>query len=139
MPDVEVAAPPVAAPAPSSMGGLIDRLFHLRERKRLLQEEIKVIDSESALHEATLMARMDDEQTRRSEGKFATVTISESVVGRVSDWDKFFAFVGRKKLWHLLQRRTSDPAVREMFQMKGDDAVPGVEPFTKRTLNLRRI
>lgn len=130
---------PAVQYAPTTIGGMADELYNIRERKRLLLEQIERLDAQAQLLEASLMARLDDEQTTKGQGHLASISITESVVGRVSDWDALFAFVAANNAFHLLQRRTSDPAIREMFQLKGNEAVPGVEPFTKRKLNIRRL
>ena len=47
-------------------------------------------------------------------------------------WQK--QHISRTKAWHLLQRRVSDPAYRELLEL--GKKVPGVEPFNKRTLSV---
>lgn len=122
---------------PATIGGKIDALHTLREAKRGLAEQTKQIDAEIALIEGDLLIQLDAQDLRKSEGTFATASISETVVGRVDDWDAFHAFVRENNAFHLMQRRTSDPAVREQFQLNGANAVPGVVPFVKRSINLR--
>ena len=83
------------------------------------------------------MENMDKDGIDKMTGRKATVSISTSVVATVEDWDAFLAFVYRTKSGHLLQRRVSDPAWREMIEIKGK--VPGTQPFTKKRLNLRAV
>lgn len=120
-----------------SMGAKIDKLFMLREKKRALEAQIKELDDESKIIEVELIERMDSEETDKAGGKKATASISATVVANVEDWDALFAYIHRTKYYHLLQRRVSDPAMRELFGTKGK--VPGVVPFTKRKLNLRSL
>jgi chromosome segregation ATPase len=120
-----------------TVGSLIDRLHDLREKKRLLNDELKLLDSEYSETEKELMALMDSEGVTKSTGKKASAGISESIHPDVIDWDAFLAYIHKNKFYHLLQRRPSSTACRELFETKGK--IPGVEPFVKRTINLRNL
>ena len=67
----------------------------------------------------------------------ASVSITTSVVADVKEWDSFYAFIAKNKFFHLLQRRVSEPAYRELLD--AGKKVPGVLPFTKKKLNVRTI
>lgn len=125
----------VTAKVPS-LGVQIDSLYKLREELRVIQEKEKAQLEKIGAAEIVLMETMEREGVDKSTGKLATVSISESVSANVVDWDVFGAYVIKNKYLHLLQRRISDPAARELFETKGK--IPGVEPFTKRRLNLRK-
>lgn len=126
-----------AAPKPRTLGALIDALDDAREVKRDLAAKVK--EAEAVYNElvAEIIAKMDAEDTRKGEGKKASASISETVVADIEDFDALTKYVKRTGHFHLFQRRVSDPAFRELLEQKG--AVPGLKPFTKRTLNLRSI
>ncbi len=126
----------VVKKGPPPLGLQIDALFKLREELRAHQEKEKAIQEKITAAEALVMETMEKDGVQKSTGKLATVSISESVTGNVTDWDTFYAYIYKNKFGHLLQRRISDPAIRELFETKG--AIPGVEPFTKRRLNVRK-
>jgi hypothetical protein len=129
---VLTAPPPKPLPA---MGAAIDTLIELRDKKRVLAAEIEAIETQYNTIEEQLFEKMDQEGTSKGTGKLGSASITQSVVGNVTDWDALFKYVAKTKFFHLFQRRLSDPAVRELFE-KGTK-VPGVEPFNKRRLNLR--
>ena len=124
------------APAPT-MGALIDSIWASREEKRRLETQVKETEATIAELQTQLMERMEAEGTDKAQGSKASVTISKNVVANVEDWDAFWAYVIKKKYTHLLQRRVSDPAYRELLDL--GMKVPGVEPFTKRALNVRSL
>lgn len=124
-------------PFKGPLGTGIDKLDELREQKRVLETKVKEIEDTYNELAESLMARLDAEGADKATGKKATVSISKSLTGQVEDWDKFSAYVIKNKYLHLLQRRLSDPAIRELLETKGK--VPGVTPFTKRRLNLRSL
>ena len=127
----------VTAKKPISLGAQIDALFKIREELRAVQVKESEIMGRIAAAELVLSESMAREDTDKAAGKLATVSISESTVGNVKDWDVFWAYVIKTKSTQLLQRRISDPAIREMFELKGK--VPGVETFVKRKLNIRKV
>lgn len=120
-----------------TIGQRIDTLFSLREQKRALEAQVKVIEEKQAAEEAELMAQMEAEGVTKSTGTQASVGITESIVANIVDWDALCAYVKKKNYFHLFQRRVSDPAARELFQ--SDGKVPGLEPFTKKKLTLTKL
>jgi hypothetical protein len=124
------------APPPST-GSLIDQHWAAREEKRRLEEQVKAVEKTIAELDTQLLERMDAEGLEKATGTKATASISKSVVADVQDWDAFWAFIAKKKFFHLVQRRVSDPAYRELLE--AGTAVPGVQPFPKRKLNLRSL
>jgi len=119
----------------STIGGLTDKLIDLREQKRGYEAEITKIEAQYKEAEEALMAKLDAEGSDKGSGKKGTVSITSSTVANVMDWDELNKWIAKTKNFQLYQRRISDPAFREMIESKG--AVPGVEPFTKKRLNVR--
>jgi len=121
-----------------TIGSLIDKLEAVREKKRVLAEQDKVLSAQYAELEATLLQRLDADGTQKASSKKATVSISEVVVANV-DWDLAWPLIAKNP--QLVQRRASDPAFRELFEQKGEKymAKYGMTPFIKRKLNLRSI
>lgn len=127
-----------AAPAPTlTLGAATDKMWALREEKRLLAVEEKRINTELTALETTIFGLMDAQDTRKAEGKKAGISIGEAVVGNVEDWDALWPYIVKNKYFHLVQKRVSDPGLRELWE-KGK-VVPGVQPFTKRTLSVRSL
>ena len=130
-------SPKAKKPAKLTPGALIDQMWGLREKKRKLEASIKDLEGQMADVESQLMERMESDGVDKMTGKAASVSISTSTVANVEDWDAFLAWIYKTKNGHLLQRRVSDPAWREMVEIKG--VVPGTQPFTKKRLNLRAL
>ena len=124
-----------AKPAP--LGTVVDDIWKEREKLRELGAQAKVVEEKIADMEQQLLTRLEAEGLDQARGTKATVSIGSTVVANVKDWDAFWSFIMKKKLTHLLQRRVSDPAYRELLEMKVK--VPGVEPFTKKKLGVRSI
>lgn len=127
----------VVKKGPPPLGLQIDALYQLKQELSAHQEKEKAIQARISDAEAKLMETMEAQGVDKSTGKLATISISETVTGNVTDWDALWAYIFKTKQSHLLQRRISDPAIRELFEKKGQ--VPGVEPFTKKRLNVRKV
>lgn len=118
---------------PEGIGAKIDLRQKLEADKKEAAEVVKAIEAHITSVETALLAQLDKEQTTNGGGKLATVSVTESIVPTVTDWDSFYKYIARMKYYHLLERRPSVTGCRELFETKG--AIPGVMPFTKRKLN----
>jgi macrodomain Ter protein organizer (MatP/YcbG family) len=122
---------------PPRLSDLIDSLFDIRERKRQLNEQLKDIEAEYVDLEFKIIARLQEEGTDLARSKKATASLTESVVPKVDDWDAFYQYIKDNDALYLLERRPSVGAFRELHQ--AGESIPGVEPFTKIGLNLRKL
>ncbi len=139
-----------------NLGQSIDKLWKLREAKRLADEKAKAAEEAYKLYESEVIEQMAANGVPKSSGKLATFSTKQSVVPTVKDWDKFYAYISRTKSFFLLQKRTSDAAVRELFESKGisldkDGHLTGlkmigemnekwgIEPFVKVTPHLTTL
>lgn len=130
-------AAPAAPKKPLTIGQATDEMWALREKKRALEASVKVVETQMKELEETVFGLMDAQDTRKAEGKSASVSITESTVGTVEDWDAVWTYIAKNKYFHLVQKRLSDPALRELWDM--GKVVPGVQPFKKRTLSVRSL
>lgn len=121
----------------STIGAKIDALHDLREQKRVLEGQIKVLVNQASELENALMEQMDTEGVSKSTGQSATVSITLSVKPSVDDWEAFYKYIHRMKYYHLLERRPSVTGCRELLETKGK--IPGIVPFTQRKLNIRSV
>jgi hypothetical protein len=120
-----------------SVGATIDQIWAVREEKRNLEAQVKEVSAKIEELEGQLMERLEKEGLEKAAGTKASVSIGSSVVADVQDWDSFWAYILKNKYTHLLQRRVSEPAYRELLD--AGKKVPGVQPFTKRKLNIRTV
>lgn len=120
-----------------TVGAKIDQYWAAREEKRSLEAQIKEVQLKIDDIEASLMEELESQGLEKATGSKASVSVGTSVVADVQDWDAFWVYIFKNKYSHLLQRRVSEPAYRELLD--AGKKVPGVVPFTKRKLNLRSL
>lgn len=116
-------------------GTTVDKLVGLRNKKRDLEASVKSLEGQIEDLQSQLLEEMEAAGVDKFSGKLGTVSISTNVVANVEDWDLLYPYIAKNKAWHLLQRRVSDPAYRELLE--AGKKVPGVQPFSKKRLNLR--
>ena len=131
------ATKPAAVPVKMTLGASIDTLWQLREDKRAIDAESKKVEIKIKALEEEMFDLLDAQDTSRAEGKKASVSVNETVVGNVEDWEVLWPYISKNKYYHLVQKRVSDPGLRELWAL--GKKTPGVTPFTKRTLNLRSL
>lgn len=119
-----------------TLGDLIEERDALREKKRALNAELKAIDGMLAENELAMIDALDEQGVEATRVSGVSVSISEQVVPSVEDWEAFEAFILENKALYLLQRRAAAGPYREMLQM--EETVPGVVPFTKRSINMSK-
>lgn len=122
---------------PDAIGAKIDLRTKLVDQHREAQAAADLIDAQVKEVESALFEQMEREGTTRGGGKSATVSIVESVVPNVEDWEAFYKYIKRMGYFHLLERRPSVTGCRELFETKGK--IPGVMPFQKRKLNFSKL
>lgn len=123
-----------------STGTMIDALWAVREQKRALEASLKEVEEKQRDYEVQLEAKMAGEGLDKAAGKAASASFSTTITASVEGdegWSLLYAYIAKNKFWHLLQRRVSDPAYRELLE-KGKK-VPGVQPFPKKRLTLRTL
>jgi len=127
----------LAVVKPVLVGSAIDALWELKQKKAEAEKAVKAIEEQIAAQEEVVFSAMDEQQLDAAKGSKSSASISKSTSFNIADFDAFTKFVKKNNFFHLFQRRLSEAAVREIFEVKGK--VDGLEPFTKRRLNTRTL
>jgi hypothetical protein len=122
---------------PATVGALIDQMWELREAKRQNEVKTKELTEQIDTLELQLITAMDGEGVLKSTGRKASAGIGEAVRPTIKDDTAFFAYIKKHNYFHLLERRPSVSGCRELLETKG--AVPGIEFYVKRTINLKTV
>lgn len=124
------------ADMPPTLGDKIDFLVTTKDRRKAFEDEAAKVKELEVEIEAAIIAQMESLGIDKTSVNGFSVARTASVVPQAEDWDVFYKYVKKTGYFHLLQRRLSAEACRELFGMKG--AIPGVVPFTKVGLSLRK-
>ena len=118
-----------------NLGQRIDHLYQLREQKRKLEADLKELREKMEEDEIEIFEMLKNNGTSTADGLNAKVSITETIVPVIDDADEFFDHVLATGDIHLLERRVSSRAYRELLE--AGEEVPGLRPFNRRTLSLR--
>ena len=102
-----------------TLGKIIDEMSTLREKRRVLAEQDKLLKSRFDELSTELIAAFDSQDTRKGEGKKASASITETLVAQKVDWDMFMTWLVKTKNTQLVQQRISDPCFRHQFNRLG--------------------
>ena len=121
---------------PASDAAKADLLYKTRQKRLEVQKKVDELQRlETALKEHFINSLPKD--TSGVAGRVARVQTSPKDVPRVADWDKFYAFVKRKGAFYMLQRRLSEPAIKEVWDAKKE--VPGVDRFKTVSVSCTKL
>lgn len=127
------------APEQLTLGQEIDRLFEIREKIKTIEAKAKELQVVFDAREKALLERLEAEAVTGSRGSKASVSISDSIVPQVENWEEAWAYIHRNKAYHLIKRSMNAAAYRELLEQRKGKPVPGVVPWTKRTMKLTAV
>lgn len=121
-----------------TIGQLIDAMFRVREKKKLVQKQVDELGHKQREIEEHLIEALASQDSRKGEGNLASASISTAIQPVAKDWEKIDRFILRHGEIQLLQRRLKIERYRELLEER-PRGVPGVEPFEKKTVHLRKL
>lgn len=121
---------------PLTTADLIARMVEVRDERRNMSSRDKELVEEWRSLEMELITRLDEQGMEKASTASGTASINEIVLPQVTDWDAFYAYMVEEESLHLLQRRPAAAAFRELND--SGFTIPGVEPYTQRTIGLRK-
>jgi len=121
----------------TSLGELIDELHELREQRRDLDSQNRELKLRYDEVQEEVLRQLKAQGLDQGRGDRASVSISETVIPNVTDWTKLMTWIKRNQALHLFERRITKSAWMELVEMRKGRPLPGVESYTKETLNLR--
>lgn len=115
---------------------LMARMFEIRAAKAALNEKIKALDTEWKTLEHEVLSQMAKQGSSKvSVDGLGTAILSKTLLPTVQDWDALYEHIKATDAFHLLQRRVSTPAFRELIE--AGEVIPGVQAFEDVSINLR--
>lgn len=121
------------------LGDLADQLHTLQEKLAEVNLKVKSLEEEKHALESTIIAALHDNGIDSIRGKYATISVTETVRPQIADFEQFATFVLRKKALHLFERRISGKAYKEMKELLKGKPVPGLNEFVQQKLSVRKV
>lgn len=115
---------------------LSQALFSAKAEKKKLMDQVTELNEEIRDYEHRIWQCMEADDLLKFTTPQGTIYISPQVVPRVVDWDQFYAYIKETEAFHMLERRPSRAAFRELHE--AHKAVPGVEAVEFDEVRTRR-
>lgn len=122
---------------PKTLGGCADELFSIREEKKRLTRLVDELEERESTLREHIIATLPKSDLTGASGNIANVRVVTKDVPQVKDWDSVYAFIQKRKAFHLLQRRLSEGVVKEYWD--DDVKIPGVEHFNLVSVSLTKL
>ena len=123
---------------PLPIGDIINRMYDIRAERSTLKDRDKELIAEWRELEGDLLNALDTAGMDMGRTDTASARITENVLPNVQDWDAFGEYIMEHNALHLLQRRPSAAAIRELLD--ANQKLPdGVDVYTQRAISLRKI
>ena len=124
-----------------TIGQLLDQLAKQRKIKADLDAKVKDVEGEINALKLEILNALQSAGMTKASGKSLTVSIKQDVVPNVTDWDALYAFIKKNNYFHLLQRRVSTAAWKELHEQLSakKKEVPGTEAFVKVDLSVTTL
>lgn len=122
-----------------TLGRKIDALEIQRAKIRKMNEQVDIQKAKYTEMADDIMDIMEKQDVFDSTGKRASVHYKLTDVANVKDWDKVYNYIKRHNAFHIMFRRVADAAWREECETARGHKIPGIETFSKRSLNLRSL
>lgn len=111
-----------------TLNDLTASLFAAKNEKAKHNEAIKQLNEEIKDLERRLWMLMNEDESNpmlKFTTPDGTVYISPQITPKVVDWNAFYGYIKQNEAFHMLQRRPSRAAFRELHE--AHKIVPGVE------------
>lgn len=122
---------------PKKLGTCVDKLYELRAERLRLQKGVDAVKEQEKVLTEHLILNLSKEKADGVKGKLAKAGVIRKVIGRTTDWKKFYAYVKKNNAFELMQRRLNDGALKERWE--NNKTVPGVEPFNIIKVSLTKV
>jgi hypothetical protein len=122
---------------PDNLGGCLDLLYQMREKRHRLQQQLEDNKKEEAMLREHIFQQFKDQKIDGARGKIAACNIIETTKAQITDFNEACIWIAEHDAWDLLYKRISDPAYRERLEHR--IRVAGVEPLKITNLSLTKV
>jgi len=122
---------------PKTLGTCADKLFELRNKRLSEQKKVDEIQAEESALKNYIIENLPKSEASGIAGKLARVTIVTKHIPQVQDWDAFYKYVKRTNSFDLMQRRLTESAIKERWELGKE--IPGVGHFNVVTVAINKV
>ena len=120
-----------------SIGNQIDEYAKLRKEKAALSKQLDDLNKKIVACEQELIDSLSGQSMLKASGHLATVSIGESEIAVVKDWQILYNHIVESGSFELLQKRLSNRVALEAISVNG--GLPGTEVIKQPKLNFKSL
>lgn len=123
---------------PESVGGVIDLLFDIQQRRIELERQVRDIKAREAAIKSHLLSSFERDGLTGARGIHGKASYSTDPMGgvKVIDWPTYLRWAVENGNWESVQKRPTITTLRERWE--NGEYPPGVEPVETGTLTVGR-
>lgn len=122
---------------PAKLGACIDLAYTLQQEYLALKAKADEAAAKVREIEEHIIDTFPKSGLEGGKGKLASATLTQSLEPTAKNWDLIFPWVEEHAAWDILYRRINAKAWRD--RLEAGEVVPGVEPFNRIKLSIRKI
>lgn len=123
-------------PSPSRPVGVIaDEILKIAGQVSAHNDAVKKLESDRRVLELELITAAEVVKLTEGGGANSKFRIEPTTVPQVEDWDDFYGYIHKNKYYHMLERRPTVLACREVWELGKE--IPGVNRFTKLKVTVK--
>lgn len=116
---------------------LSDEILEVKLEIKEHEEEITELKKRKEELERELIAEAEKQQLKSGAGESSSFSIKEETVPQASDWDAVWQFIKENDYFHMVQKRLSSTACRELWEL--GQQIPGVNKYTSHKVNVKGV
>ena len=120
-----------------SIGSQIDEYAKLRKEKAALSKQLDDLNKKIVACEQELIDSLSGQSMSKASGYLATVSVGESEIAVVKDWQILYNHIVESGSFELLQKRLSNRVALEAISVNG--GLPGTEVIKQPKLNFKSL
>ena len=115
---------------------LVEKLWTVREELRALAKTEKELRKTYNEISGALLSQLDTMGVSSLKTSVAQISITESQIAKLADWEAFTQYVLDNNAFHLLQKRPAANAIKELHTISGE-LPPGIDLIQIREISMR--
>ena len=125
-------------PLPNSIGALADFYAEVRALRLAMSKATEEVHARETEVYNTILSWLSESPDTGGAGEQYRVQLVKKIRNQVADWPAVWAFIREHNAFELLQRRLSEPAIKELAE-QGCLVIPGVTKAEVFELSFSKI
>lgn len=124
--------------ADQSFEEILKELRDLKTQKDDLNKAIKKLNPQIEYIQAIAIAKLQGEGAEKVTTSFGSASLSTKDYATIKDFGAFIHYIDTHKAYEMIQKRANDAPIRLIWEDEESGGIPGIDSFSRTTLNFRK-